>query len=79
MTPVKRMKPLGFTLDEMRDLLQILDSLAVACGDKRAELQDRLAMFHTAAQARVQALREQLSTAEGFARQIQDHVDQHNR
>ncbi|MEV4703941.1 MerR family transcriptional regulator [Actinoplanes sp. NPDC049316] len=76
---VKRMKPLGFTLEEMRDLLQILDALAVAQGDERAALQDRLAMFHTAAQNRVQALREQLATAEGFARQIQDHIDQHNR
>ena len=35
-------------------------------------------MFHTAAQTRVQALREQLATAEGFAQQIQDHIDQHD-
>ena len=74
---IKRMKPLGFTLDEMRDLLQILDALATAEGERRAELQDRLAMFHTAAQNRVEALREQLATAEGFARQIQNHIDQY--
>jgi MerR family copper efflux transcriptional regulator len=36
-------------------------------------------MFHTAAQTRVRALREQLATAEGFARQIQDHIDHHTR
>lgn len=74
---VKRMKPLGFTLEEMRDLLHILDALTAAQGDDRAALQERLAMFHTAAQNRVQALREQLASAEGFAQQIQDHIDQH--
>ncbi|MFE0593905.1 MerR family transcriptional regulator [Micromonospora echinospora] len=76
---IKRMKPLGFTLEEMRDLLQTLDELATATGDGRAALQDRLAMFHTAAQNRVQALREQLATAEGFAQQIQDEIARHNR
>jgi hypothetical protein len=39
---------------------------------------DRLATFHTAAPARAQALREQLATAEGFAQQIQDHIELHN-
>ncbi|MDI5940941.1 MerR family transcriptional regulator, partial [Micromonospora sp. DH15] len=29
---VKRMKPLGFTLDEMRDLLTVLDALGTATG-----------------------------------------------
>ncbi|MGK5683307.1 MerR family transcriptional regulator [Actinoplanes sp. URMC 104] len=71
---IKRMKPLGFTLEEMGDLLDILDALATAEGPRRAELRDRLAMFHTAAQNRVRALREQLETAEGFARQIEDHI-----
>nr|WP_232234595.1 MerR family transcriptional regulator [Actinoplanes sp. N902-109] len=75
---VKRMKPLGFTLEEMRDLLSILDALRAGTpGDDRAALQERLAMFHTAAQNRVQALREQLDTAEGFAQQIRDHIEQH--
>jgi DNA-binding transcriptional MerR regulator len=74
---IKRMKPLGFTLDEMRDLLHILDALGTADGDHRAALQDRLAMFHTAARHRVETLREQLATAEGFAQQIQDHIHQY--
>lgn len=73
---VKRMKPLGFTLDEMRDLLDILDSL----GDdpappERTALMNRLGVFHTAAQQRVQTLRDQLAMAEGFAGQIQEQVD----
>lgn len=78
---VKRMKPLGFTLDEMRDLLQILDALTddTTPGDERILLRERLAMFHAAAQARVQALRDQLATAEGFAAQIQDQIDRHHQ
>ena len=75
---VKRMKPLGFTLDEMRDLLQILDDLTVRTGDRDALLQ-RLAGYHEAARTRVQTLRERLATAEGFAQQMRDHLDQHTR
>jgi DNA-binding transcriptional MerR regulator len=75
---IKRMKPLGFTLEEMRELLQVLDALASAEGSQRAALQDRLVMFHTGAQARVEALREQLATAEGFAQQIQHQINLHD-
>ncbi|WP_229069127.1 MerR family transcriptional regulator [Actinoplanes sp. DH11] len=76
---IKRMKPLGFTLDEMRDLLTTLDALSdpAVTGDGRTVLQDRLAMFHTAAQNRVQALRDQLAMAEGFAHQIQEQIERH--
>lgn len=62
---IKRMKPLGFTLDEMQELLTLLADLAARPGD--AVLTDRLRMFHEAATARVHALREQLAVAEGFA------------
>lgn len=74
---IKRMKPLGFTLEEMRDLLDILDAVATAQADDRPALRERLARFHTAVHHRVEALREQLATAEGFARQIRDHIDPH--
>lgn len=74
---VKRMKPLGFSLDEMRDLLTVLDALDTATGDDRAELLDRLGMFHTAATARVTALRDQLAMAEGFAETLRDELDHH--
>ena len=76
---VKRMKPLGFTLDEMRDLLELLDTLTAGTAgeDELAGLRDRLALYHQAALARVQALREQLATAEGFAQQIEEQMDRH--
>ncbi|SDS80334.1 DNA-binding transcriptional regulator, MerR family [Actinoplanes derwentensis] len=75
---VKRMKPLGFTLDEMRDLLHILDELTAGTGDRGALIQ-RLAGYHEAAETRVQALRDQLAHAEGFAQQMREHLDQHSR
>ena len=62
---IKRMKPLGFTLEEMQELLTLLADLAGRPDD--AALVDRLGMFHEAATARVHALREQLAVAEGFA------------
>jgi MerR family transcriptional regulator, copper efflux regulator len=62
---IKRMKPLGFSLEEMQELLTLLAELAVHQDD--AALVDRLRMFHEAATARVSALREQLEIAEGFA------------
>ncbi|MFE9186998.1 MerR family transcriptional regulator [Micromonospora haikouensis] len=75
---VKRMKPLGFTLDEMRDLLTVLDALDTATGADRAALLDRLDMFHAAATVRVTALRDQLATAEGFAGTLRDKLDHHH-
>ena len=62
---IKRMKPLGFRLEEMQELLTLLADLAERPDD--AALTDRLRMFHEAATARVVALREQLAVAEGFA------------
>ena len=62
---IKRMKPLGFSLEEMRELLTLLADLSAAPADPA--LTDRLRMFHEAATARVTALRDQLAIAEGFA------------
>lgn len=71
---IKRMKPLGFALEEMRELLTVLADLDSGTGD-RARLLDRLRMFHQAATARVTALREQLAVAEGFAADLAAQVD----
>ncbi|WP_246063841.1 MerR family transcriptional regulator [Blastococcus colisei] len=70
---VKRMKPLGFTLEEMQELLGLLHDLEHATAG-RSELVDRLRMFHEAATARVTALREQLAVAEGFAGNLAEHL-----
>lgn len=69
---IRRMKPLGFSLDEMRDLLDITDRLDAATGDdlpdgRREELLERLRDFDRAAKKRVEDLRTQLSRAEEFA------------
>ena len=71
---VKRMKPLGFTLEEMQELLTLLADLDSGSGD-RAQLVDRLRMFHEAATARVTALKEQLAVAEGFADALAGRLD----
>ena len=63
---IKRMKPLGFTLEEMQELLTLLADLESGSGN-REQLADRLRTFHEAAAARVTALKDQLAVAEGFA------------
>lgn len=71
---IKQMKPLGFSLEEMRQLLTLLDDLD-AGGEDRAALLDRLRMFHEAANARVRALEEQLHVAEAFAATLLGRLD----
>jgi MerR family copper efflux transcriptional regulator len=73
---IKRMKPLSFALDEMRELLTLLADLDAGTGDP-AQLVDRLWMFHEAATARVTALKEQLAVAERFAETLVDRLDVH--
>ncbi|SHN88006.1 DNA-binding transcriptional regulator, MerR family [Geodermatophilus obscurus] len=72
---IKRMKPLGFSLEEMHQLLTLLADFETAGDDEREALIDRLRMFHEAATARVTALREQLAVAEGFAATLADHLN----
>ncbi len=72
---IKRMKPLGFQLEEMRELLTILDGLsAPEDDDDRDQHLDRLAQFHTAAEERCQELRAQLRIAENFAGSLRAHL-----
>jgi len=72
---VRRMKPLEFSLDEMKDLLQVLDGLeADAQSPQHADLLTRLEMYRDAANARVSALREQLDVAEGFAADLKREI-----
>ena len=69
---VKRMKPLDFTLEEMRDLLVTVDSLddPATPAAEQAALRERLVMYRELADQRVEALRTQLTTAELFAQSL---------
>ncbi|MFE9687185.1 MerR family transcriptional regulator [Streptomyces sp. NPDC006285] len=67
---IRRMKPLGFTLDEMRDLLDATDRLDGKCDlddDEREVLLERIRAYEQAATEQVEKLRVQLSRAEDFA------------
>ena len=75
---IRRMKPLGFTLEEMQELLTLLAELDSVAGD-REQLLDRLRMFHEAATARVTALKDQLAVAEGFAHTLAGRLDDRRR
>lgn len=80
---VKRMKPLDFSLGEMREILALLDRFepgpsAPADGPRpREELTDRLEMYRAAAASRCASLREQLAGAEQFAADL-EHTLGHN-
>ncbi|GAB2780516.1 MerR family transcriptional regulator [Streptomyces chlorus] len=67
---IRRMKPLGFTLDQMRDLLDAtdrLDSDDTLDDDEREALLDRVRGYERAATEQVEKLRVQLRRAEDFA------------
>lgn len=78
---VKQMKPLEFSLDEMRDLLEVRDGLNEdgISASRRNELIERLAMYASAAGKRVEALREQLEALEAFASTLRAEVRAHRR
>jgi DNA-binding transcriptional MerR regulator len=73
---IKKMKPLGFTLEEMRLLIETRDRLADPDIDpaERADLRERIALFSVAATEKVHELREQLDTAEAFAATLRDDI-----
>ncbi|AGP53281.1 MerR family transcriptional regulator [Streptomyces rapamycinicus] len=67
---IRRMKPLGFTLDQMRDLLEATDRLDTGAEmptGERENLLDRVRGFEESARQRVADLRTQLARAEEFA------------
>ncbi|MFI1472231.1 MerR family transcriptional regulator [Streptomyces wuyuanensis] len=67
---IRRMKPLGFTLDQMRDLLDATDRLDAGDRlgtDEREALMERVRTYRQAATEQVAMLRVQLTRAEDFA------------
>ncbi len=71
---VKRMKPLGFSLDETRDLLAALDALDEAVVNRRADLVERLETYRSAAEQRCSELRAELATAEAFSADLRTEI-----
>jgi len=78
---IMRMKPLDFSLEEMKDVLDVFDGLAETepGTEKHHALTDRLSMYLTAANVRVRAIREQLEVAEGFADHLQREIAEHTQ
>jgi DNA-binding transcriptional MerR regulator len=76
---IKRMKPLGFPLDDMRDLLQIRDRLAARelQASERARFLERLAAYTQTAAEQCARLRAQLAMAEEFAETLQRQVQKY--
>ena len=66
---VKHMKPLEFSLEELRKLLEARDLLAAGVDDEteRARLVERLARFAAVAERRCETLSEQLHSAQSMA------------
>ena len=73
---VKQLKPLDFSLDELRSLLEVRDRLADEDDvDVRASLVDRLDAYAGAAAERCRRLREQLEQVEAVTRTLQREVE----
>ena len=76
---IRRMKPLGFTLEQMRDLLEATDRLDAHTGldaDEREALLERVRTCQQAATEQVQKLRVQLARAEDFAATLGARLEQ---
>lgn len=70
---VKMMKPLEFSLEEMRDLLE-LRQRAAGGGDGDPAAADRLAMYATLARERCERMRLQVEQGERFARTLAEEA-----
>ncbi len=75
---IRRMKPLGFTLEQMRDLLEATDRLdaGALATDEREALLSRVRTYEQAAEEQVEKLRVQLARAEDFANTLRDRLQE---
>jgi len=76
---IRRMKPLGFTLEQMRDLLDATDRLDgddALDGSEREALLERVRTYRQAAAEQVEKLRVQLARAEDFADTLGARLEQ---
>ncbi len=77
---IKRMKPLGFALDQMRELLALRDRLVGTAPTDPAypQLLDQLRGYATAATERCESLRTQLVHADAFADTLRREVTRYS-
>lgn len=73
---IKRMKPLDFSLDEMRDLIEIRDRLGSPrlSAKTRVSLLERLATYQSVVEHKLTTLREKVDSAQAFADQLRDEL-----
>ncbi|WP_312622947.1 MULTISPECIES: MerR family transcriptional regulator [unclassified Pseudofrankia] len=71
---IKRMKPLGFTLEEMRSLLAVRDELRLPdlTADRQHELRERLKTWATLAEEKLADLRARAGIAADFVAGLHD-------
>ncbi|WP_043496366.1 MerR family transcriptional regulator [Georgenia sp. SUBG003] len=63
---IRRMKPLGFSLEEMRQVLDVVDALPAATAPEHEALRSRLDGFIEAARKRRAKVLEQVAMADEF-------------
>ncbi|RWZ59378.1 MerR family transcriptional regulator [Labedella populi] len=67
---IRRMKPLGFTLEEMAELLQVIDTMA---DEPDAATREALERFLAEAEERRARLQQQLAMADEFITLLETH------
>jgi DNA-binding transcriptional MerR regulator len=70
---IKRLRPLDFTLEQIRDLLAVIDAVSADDGSepgRTEQLMGRLAMYRVAADNRIEVLRAQVLGLERLSREL---------
>lgn len=73
---IRRMKPLGFTLEEMADLLTIVDAMHGAQDAPAPTVSQRLSAYIAAAESRRADLADKLAMADEFIALLRDRDSQ---
>jgi DNA-binding transcriptional MerR regulator len=78
---IKKMKPLGFTLEEMRSLLTLREELSRRglSAQRQEELDERLRTWVVLAEEKLASLQEQVGVAESFVVGLHDDTHRFRR
>lgn len=71
---IRRMKPLGFSLDEMHDVMRTIELLRAGDGIRDKSLREKLAGIIEQANERRERLRGQLAMADEFIELLGKHI-----